>query len=181
MRILIHSRLSILEMPISDRKIIIRTIPSNANPTPRPTTSSASNGRGNRNEKKFDSVEDEFVHVLNNVIGENFLKHYLQLDDLSKICDLRISIDTTLQSLDNIGDILENLMTLNLDNSILHSIRDLGVSFKNIRILTLNSCGLNELDGISSFVSLEVLSLRDTNMNDVSPLAMLENLKVNIL
>eukprot|EP01041_Mallomonas_annulata_P002230 gene2230-4330_t len=163
---------------MATNKMRIRTIPSNANPTPRPSTSKD----GRRSEfvdpmKKNSTVEEDFQHVLDNIIGEDFFHRLLQTDNLTTIQELKVIIDTSIQSIDDIGDMMPNLRSLHLDNSNILSLRDLGITLRNIISLSLNNCHITELDGIGSFVDLQILSLRDNIITDICPLAMLENLK----
>lgn len=159
----------------SNSRLKIRSVPSNVNPTPRPSTS---DGRANKIDIRLATVEDDFQTVLSNVIGGDYIRKLLCTDDLSTIQELKLFVDSSIHSIDDLGNILPSLKTLKLDTSKLHSIRDLGISLQNIVTLSLNSCGLCELDGVSSFLSLKNLSLRDNQISDVCPLAMLENLQV---
>ena len=130
--------------------------------------------------KKSTTIDEEFNDVLNNIIGVDYLRQLLNNDDFSNINSLELLVNTNVQSFDNLGEILPVIQVLILDNSVIVSIRDLGTSLSHITTLSLNNCGITELDGISSFINLKYLSLRDNQISDVCGLAMLENLQVCI-
>jgi hypothetical protein len=79
---------------------------------------------------------------------------------------------------DEIGLLYPNLVHLELKNSCLHSIRDLGTSFRCLRTLKATHCGLSELDGISGLVVLEELYLAFNDIQDLTPLAFHERIQV---
>ena len=55
------------------------------------------------------------------------------------------------------GEILCSLEYLKLNDSVIQSFRDIGTSFKNVRILHIARCELTELNGIQAFEQLEEL------------------------
>jgi hypothetical protein len=112
--------------------------------------------------------------------------------------------DTTEASLDGLMDMFRNIRKLRLDNSVITSMRDIGSGFLSLRFVSLASCGISSLDGISALSpcleelylpfnwiedvsdlmgmdSLRVLDLRSNRISDISGVAFLtccENLKV---
>ncbi len=74
---------------------------------------------------------------------------------------------------------LTHLDYLTLDRSKLTSIRDLGIGLKFLISLSVNDCGLNELDGIGMLTNLKILSARDNSVEDVTALALHENIEVS--
>ena len=56
--------------------------------------------------------------------------------------------------------------------------RDLGSSLRVLRVLWLTRCGLLELDGITAMFSLRELYLEYNELEDISPLSMLEDLEI---
>ncbi|XP_031553017.1 leucine-rich repeat-containing protein 56-like [Actinia tenebrosa] len=87
-------------------------------------------------------------------------------------------VNTDEQSLGNFGAMLPNLVQLKLSNSVISTVRDLGTSLGNLKILWMSQCGLTDLDGISSLSSLVELFVAFNDINDVSPVSMLDNLEV---
>ncbi|XP_021119713.1 leucine-rich repeat-containing protein 56 isoform X3 [Heterocephalus glaber] len=57
-------------------------------------------------------------------------------------------------------------------------LRDLGTSLGHLQVLWLARCGLADLDGISSFPALQELYVSYNNISDLSPLCLLDQLKV---
>ena len=54
------------------------------------------------------------------------------------------------------GTMVRNLKHLKLSNSIIATVRDLGTSLENLRVLWLSRCCLCDLDGMGSMSSLQV-------------------------
>ena len=74
------------------------------------------------------------------------------------------------------GSLLPSLRELVLDGSTIVSIRDLGTGLRSLKALSLNDCGLSDIDGIAVFSELERLSLKNNNLSDITPLAMHDHL-----
>ncbi|CAF0792087.1 unnamed protein product [Didymodactylos carnosus] len=99
-------------------------------------------------------------------------------DDLQKITELEMIVDTSDTSLGNFGIYLQNMIQLKLNNSVIPRVRDLGTSLSHIRILWMARCCLNDLDGVTSLQSLEELYIAYNEIIELSALSMLENLKI---
>ncbi|GFS10197.1 leucine-rich repeat-containing protein 56 [Elysia marginata] len=100
------------------------------------------------------------------------------VDNLSTVECLELKVDSRETSLGNFGSLLPNLRELKLSGSCISCVRDLGSSLRNLRILWLTRCGLEELDGISSMLNLVELYLEYNEISDLSPLSMLEQLEI---
>lgn len=100
------------------------------------------------------------------------------VDNLSTVESLELKVDSRETSLGNFGSLLPNLRELKLSGSCISCVRDLGSSLRNLRILWLTRCGLEELDGISSMLNLVELYLEYNEITDLSPLSMLEQLEI---
>lgn len=116
--------------------------------------------------------------LIDSVLDDEYLKKASLMEDLVSVTTLTLIINTSVQSLYDIGYRLPSLKELKLDHSFIGSIRDLGVDFKNLVSLSLNDCSLQDIDGISVFPVLKQLSLDDNSIDDVSPLAMHDTLEV---
>lgn len=92
--------------------------------------------------------------------------------DLSTVTNFEIAIDTSETSGAAIGESLRSLQLLRLNGSVLASLRDLGTSLRNLRVLWAARCGLSDLDGISLLPSLAELYLSFNSIEDLSPLAL---------
>ncbi len=121
---------------------------------------------------------DDLQALIDGVIGEDYLIGITGATDLNKLDFLEIIIDTSVQSIFGLSELLPNLKSLVLDNSIISSVRDLGVGLRYITFLSLASCGLSDLDGIGVLTGLQEICLSDNFIQDVAPLAMHENLQV---
>lgn len=113
------------------------------------------------------------------MITEEYLQKVAGTEDLSSVTSIKLQIDTSYQSLLDIGDFLKRLDHLILDGSKLSSIRDLGVGLKYLLSLSVNDCGLSELDGIGMLTSLKELSARDNDIEDVTALALHDTIEVD--
>jgi len=125
------------------------------------------------------SMENELENMMASRIDEEYIMALTSVKDLCRVEYLSLQIDTTIQSLLDLPDLLPNLKHLVLDNSTITSIRDLGVGLRNITTLSLSGCGLHDIDGIGVLTGLQELSLSDNYISDVTPLTMHENLQVS--
>lgn len=147
--------------------ITIRPVSGRVNPAPRLVADMAN-----------EQADRDLQKILDGIIGEEFLRSITNQDDLSAVVELHIKVNSSYQSLLDLRTFLPNLSTLILDASTIVSIRDLGVGLRQLQTLSLNSCGLIDLDGMGVLTGLRKLSLCDNFIDDVAPLAMHENIKV---
>lgn len=133
--------------------------------------------RGALATQKLDSVDD-FQSILDGVIDEEYVLRHTKHSSVNDIKHLTLQIDTNIHSIYMASDFLPNLVSLTLDGSVITSVRDLGVGFNSLQSLSLNECGLNDLDGIGVLTGLRKLSLCDNFLSELSPLAMHDNLQV---
>jgi Leucine-rich repeat (LRR) protein len=125
--------------------------------------------------------KNDLQTIIDGLIGEDFIIRETGINNLSKIFHLTLKIDTSTQSIYELGDLLPNLKSLVLDNCKILSVRDLGLSLSRIVSLSLGFCGLNDIDGLGAFTGLKELNLHNNNLVDVTPLAMHENLQVEYM
>jgi len=80
----------------------------------------------------------------------SILAQYLSIteEELSQLSKIAFTVDTTKHNLQFIGETLPLLVELKLSLSKISSIRDIGTSFRELRILWINRVGLNDLSGI---------------------------------
>ena len=78
------------------------------------------------------------------------------VEDLTKVVYLELSVNTTITSLGNFGSHLVQLTQLRFSHSLIYSIRDLGTSLNNLRVLWMANCSLRDLDGLASLPSVQV-------------------------
>ena len=113
------------------------------------------------------NMQDHFMEIMNTEqvedvidLNEKFLAMALggiEVSELALLPKLELRVDTTCHSLQVTGEILPSLQYLKLNDSIIRSFRDLGTSFKNVRILHVARCELREFNGIQAFEQLEEL------------------------
>ena len=123
------------------------------------------------------SMQDHFMQIMNNEevedvmdLNEKFLAMALGGIDVSELALLKrleLRVDTTCHSLQVTGEILPSLEYLSLNDSMIRSFRDLGTSFKNVRVLQIARCELKEVQGIQAFEQLEELYLSYNCIDDL--------------
>jgi len=116
--------------------------------------------------------------IYDSAIGVEYLQRVTGKEDLSLISFLQLRVDLNVQSVLYINEILPSLTSLVLDESVMSSIRDLGTGLRCLLSLSINSCGLYDLDGVGVLSSLQDLSACDNFITDVAPLAMHDSLQV---
>ncbi|RLN88573.1 hypothetical protein BBJ28_00001188 [Nothophytophthora sp. Chile5] len=164
---------------------LIRTLPRECNPTPvAPGGLSASASgvlsplarkRGSRQETEMEALQEDNPF---DDISEEKLQQLTGSHDLERVTSLQLSVDSTKQSVEVIGELLPALQQLRLQQSTLCSFRDLGTSLGSLRILWAMNCGIADLDGIGALVSLQELHLQHNRVSDISPLTMHDELRV---
>lgn len=130
---------------------------------------------GDKNSWKTE--EDHLQSLLDSMIGEDYLRRVTKQDDLSLVTHLQLQVDTSIQSLLDISDLLPALRTLTLDHSTICTLRDLGTGLRCLHTLSLAHCSLTDLDGIGVLVNLINLNLSGNNLTEINPLAMHEKLE----
>ena len=101
------------------------------------------------------NMQDQFMEIMNNEqvedvidLNEKFLTMALggiEVSELALLPKLELRVDTTCHSLQVTGEILPSLEYLKLNDSIIRCFRDVGTSFKNVRVLHLARCELTEV------------------------------------
>ena len=90
------------------------------------------------------------------MIGEDYLIRISGKDDLSDVTELKLLVNSGHQSLLFIADFIPSLQSLSLDNSVILTVRDLGTGLRNLSYLSMNGCGLRDIDGIGALSGLQV-------------------------
>ena len=123
------------------------------------------------------SEKTESEYLLEEFLSPGRLKEITGESTLDNVATLQMVVDTTENSLGNFGLYLPNLKELDLSNSILTSLRDLGSSLKKVEVLWLTKCQIVDLDGIPTFSNVTELYLAYNHINNLSDLSMMENLR----
>lgn len=134
------------------------------------------------------NMQDQFMEIMNTEqvedvidLNEKFLTMALggiEVRDLALLPKLELRVDTTCHSLQITGEILPSLEYLKLNDSIVRSFRDLGTSFKNVRVLHIARCELKEVQGIQAFEQLEELYISYNNIEEVFDVSWAQHLQV---
>ena len=124
--------------------------------------------------------DNDLQTIIDNIIGVDYIVKVSGITDLNTITHLTLQIDTNRQSIFDLCELIPNLQSLVLDNSIITSVRDLGIGLRKLKAISLSNCCLNELDGIGVLTGLHELNLSDNNISDVTPLAVHDNLQVKL-
>lgn len=124
-------------------------------------------------------IEEDANKVFDDMITEDYILKTCDVATVEGLLTVKLIVDTSYQSLLNLGDIVKSLENLTLDGSYISSVRDLGTGLRGLLRLSLDNCGLNELDGIGMLSNLIELSVRDNQVSDITALAMHESLQVS--
>ena len=102
----------------------------------------------------------------------------IEVSDLAMLPKIELRVDTSSHNLQVTGEILTSLEYLKLNDSIIKSFRDIGTSFKNVRVLHIARCELKEVQGIQAFEQLEELYISFNEMDDLFDISFLEHLQI---
>lgn len=100
---------------------------------------------------------------------DELLKQVAGTSDLTKVTEIHLRVMSQMISLQRIHLFMPNLKSLNLDGSIVTSLRDLGCELFALQTLNISNCGLNNLDGSSGLGTVEELIADGNFIEDVSP------------
>mmetsp|Transcript_111288 Transcript_111288/g.278619 ORF Transcript_111288/g.278619 Transcript_111288/m.278619 type:complete len:243 (-) Transcript_111288:574-1302(-) len=126
---------------------------------------------------QLNALFEEFV---DEGFSEEFFQQYTGSDDLQEVENLEMQVDAVngCQRCEMIGELLPNLQQLRLSQSRICTIRDLGTSLSNVKVLWLCRSSLQDLGGVTTMPALEELYISFNDVRDLSPLWMHETLQV---
>lgn len=133
----------------------------------------------NIQEKLFEIMDNEEVEDVVD-LNEKFLSQQLGVEqaDLGLLDKIELRVDTRYHNLQITGEILASLEYFKLNDSIISSFRDVGTSFKNVRVLHIGRCELKEVQGIQAFEQLEELYIGYNEIDDLFDIGFIEHLTV---
>lgn len=104
------------------------------------------NAFANMQEKLFEIIDNEEVEDVVD-LNQKFLAQSLNVeeDQLATLPKIELRVDTRCHNLQVTGEILTSLEFLKLNDSIIGSFRDIGTSFKSVRVLNIARCNLKEV------------------------------------
>lgn len=116
--------------------------------------------------------------LANDYLSPSRLEEIAGRRDLENITMMEMTVNTSETTMGNFGSYLPCLKYLKLSNSVIPSVRDLGTSLSHLTVLWMSCCGLHDVDGIASMISLTELYLSYNDIDDISPLAFMDELQV---
>ena len=141
----------------------------------------------NFNSKEINKKNKHDKEILEGNINiiDKIIQKYIPVSNDNKIIKihpglthLSLKIDKNFNMLNDIGYRLPNLLELNLSNSDLESIMDIGTTFKKLEKLNVSNCGLSYLNGIICFQNLKELIASKNKINDLIYIEMCEEIKI---
>lgn len=81
-------------------------------------------------------------------LNEKFLSLALggiEIAELALLTKIELRVDTSCHNLQVTGEILPSLDLLKLNDSVIRCFRDIGTSFKNVRVLHIARCEIREV------------------------------------
>ncbi len=72
----------------------------------------------------------------------------IDVSELTTLTKIELRVDSSIHNLQVTGEILPNLDILKLNDSVIRCFRDIGTSFKNVRVLHIARCEIREAQGI---------------------------------
>ena len=147
----------------------------------RPEVDLASNSDPAHSVTSSHSADDLMEAISSRVIGEKYLIRLTNGADLECLKHLTLLVNTSRDSLLELGDVVPNLESLVLDGSIIESVRDLGTNLTRLLSLSMNNCGLTDLDGIGVLSGLKQLSVCDNEISECSTLTMHDSIEDLVL
>jgi len=117
---------------------------------------------------------------IENGLSEEFLQEYTGVQDLNEVAFLDLQVDAVGvgERVECLGELLPRLQQLRLSRSHICTIRDLGTSLLNLKVLWLCRCSLQDLGGITVLPVLEELYVSFNDVSDLSPLLSHEALQI---
>mmetsp|Transcript_21784 Transcript_21784/g.40987 ORF Transcript_21784/g.40987 Transcript_21784/m.40987 type:complete len:646 (+) Transcript_21784:1-1938(+) len=121
----------------------------------------------------------DFDELVSNTITAHQLQQLTGFDDLTEAQQLSLTnIDTGKTPVDHLGELLPNLVKLRVGVSVVPSFRDLGTKLRNLQVLWLSRCHVNDLSGIFGLPQLEELYLSFNDIKYLEDISMHENIGV---
>ena len=138
----------------------------------------------NKSNININKNDEDILKGKTNIIDKVIYKHMPSSADSKVIkiheglTSLTLKIDKNFNMMNDIGFRLPNLIELNLQNSEIESIIDIGTSFNKLEKLNVSNCGLNDLSGLICFKNLKELYASNNKINDLIDIEMCDELKI---
>ena len=138
----------------------------------------------NKSNISINKNDEDILKGKTNIIDKVIYKHMPSSADSKVIkiheglTSLTLKIDKNFNMMNDIGFRLPNLIELNLQNSEIESIIDIGTSFNKLEKLNVSNCGLNDLSGLICFKNLKELYASNNKISDLIDIEMCDELKI---
>lgn len=102
----------------------------------------------------------------------------MPLEEIKRLTKIHLQVDLSNSHLTHVGQIMESLIHLNLNDSIIPEIWNLGTSFWNIQVLWIARSELKELSGFCALDNLKELYCSYNEIYSLNGLMYLDKLEV---
>ena len=122
---------------------------------------------------------NEYLKGEANIVESMIVKYgKIKIEEISNLTELVIQIPKNFGMLNDFGYYLPKLKILNLSNSRIKSIDEIGISFILLEVLNVSQCELEDLSGIVCFEKLTELDASHNQIEDLVELEMCSSIKV---
>ena len=122
---------------------------------------------------------DEFLKGEANIVESMIVKYgKIKIEEIKQLKKLVMQIPQNFGMLNDFGFYLPNLKILNLSKSKIKSIDEIGISFKQLEVLNVSQCELEDLSGIICFEKLNQLDASHNKIEDLVELEMCSSIKI---
>ena len=122
---------------------------------------------------------NEYLKGEANIVESMIMKYgKIKIEEISNLTELVIQIPKNFGMLNDFGYYLPKLKILNLSNSRIKSIDEIGISFILLEVLNVSQCELEDLSGIVCFEKLTELDASHNKIEDLVELEMCSSIKV---
>lgn len=108
---------------------------------------------------------------------DELLRQVAGTDALNTVTEIKLRVISHMISLQRIPMFCPNIRILNLEGSVVGSLRDLGTDMRTLLHLNVSRCGLKTLDGTNGLVKLEELVADNNEIEDANPVTNLPSIK----
>ena len=122
---------------------------------------------------------NEYLKGEANIVESMIVKYgKIKIEEISNLTELVMQIPKNFGMLNDFGYYLPKLKILNLSNSRIKSIDEIGISFILLEVLNVSQCELEDLSGIVCFEKLTELDASHNKIEDLVELEMCSSIKV---
>ena len=122
---------------------------------------------------------NEYLKGEANIVESMIVKYgKIKIEEISNLTELVIQIPKNFGMLNDFGYYLPKLKILNLSNSRIKSIDEIGISFILLEVLNVSQCELEDLSGIVCFEKLTELDASHNKIEDLVEVEMCSSIKV---